>query len=257
MECRLRDMTYSAKILVDIAYTREKQKIIRRNVELARMPVMLRSNKCWLYGANNAQMELMNECPLDPGGYFIINGTEKVILVQEQLSKNRVIVEADEKNSIITASVTSSTHERKSKTYVTLKKDRIVLQHNVLVEAIPIVIILKALGGIADLDIMQLVGGLDGRYQDDFSANFEEATRAGVFTQQQALDYIGSRVKMGGRAKQPGGPPQARRSTIEEGLDALANLIIAHIPVEGLDFFPKAVYIALMVRRVFDGPLRS
>ncbi|KAI1461145.1 beta and beta-prime subunits of DNA dependent RNA-polymerase [Annulohypoxylon moriforme] len=250
MECRLRDMTYSAKILVDIAYTREKQKIIRRNVELARMPVMLRSNKCRLHGANNARMELMNECPLDPGGYFIINGTEKVILVQEQLSKNRVIVESDEKNSIITASVTSSTHERKSKTYVTLKKERIVLQHNVLVEAIPIVIILKALGGLTDFEIMQLVAGSDSRFQDDFAVNFEEATRAGVFTQHQALDYIGARVKMGGRGKQPGGPPTARRSTIEEGLDALANLIIAHIPVEGLDFYPKAVYIALMVRRV-------
>ncbi|XXG97729.1 DNA repair protein rhp57 [Hypoxylon texense] len=250
MECRLRDMTYSAKILVDIAYTRDRQKIIRRNVELARIPVMLRSNKCRLYGANNAQMELMNECPLDPGGYFIINGTEKVILVQEQLSKNRVIVEADEKNSIITASVTSSTHERKSKTYVTLKKDRIVLQHNVLIEAIPIVIVLKALGGLSDFEIMQLIAGDYGIFQDDFAVNFEEATKAGVFTQQQALDYIGSRVKMGGRVKQPGGPLQARRSTIEEGLDALANIIIAHIPVEGLDFYPKAIYIALMVRRV-------
>ncbi|KAI1388297.1 beta and beta-prime subunits of DNA dependent RNA-polymerase [Hypoxylon trugodes] len=250
MECRLRDITYSAKILVDIAYTREKQKIIRRNVELARMPVMLRSNKCRLYNANNAQMELMNECPLDPGGYFIINGTEKVILVQEQLSKNRVIVEADEKNSVIMASVTSSTHERKSKTYVVWKKDRIMLQHNVLVENIPIVIALKALGGLSDYEIMYLVCGSDGRFQDDFAVNFEEATRNGVFTQQQALDFIGARVKMGGRGRQAGGPPQARRSTIEEGLDALSNLIIAHISVEGLDFYPKAIYIAMMVRRV-------
>ena len=50
-------------------------------------------------------MFLLNECPLDPGGYFIVNGTEKVILVQEQLSKNRVIVETD-KNKDIQASVT-------------------------------------------------------------------------------------------------------------------------------------------------------
>ncbi|KAK7752346.1 DNA-directed RNA polymerase III complex subunit Rpc2 [Diatrype stigma] len=251
MECRLRDMAYSAKILVDIAYTRERQRIIRRNVELARMPVMLRSNKCRLYGANNAQMELMNECPLDPGGYFIINGTEKVILVQEQLSKNRVIVEADEKNNIISASVTSSTHERKSKTYVLLKKDRINLQHNVLTEPVPIIIVLKALGGLSDYEIITLVAGSDGRFQDDFVINFDEAVKAGVFTQQQALEYIGARVKMGGRAPKPGGgAPQPRRSNVEEGLDALANIIIAHIPVEGLDFHPKAVYVALMVRRV-------
>ncbi|KAH6657687.1 DNA-directed RNA polymerase III subunit RPC2 [Truncatella angustata] len=250
-ECRLRDMTYSAKILVDIAYPREKVRVVRRNVELARIPVMLRSNKCRLYGANNDQMAQMGECPLDPGGYFIVGGTEKVILVQEQLSKNRIIVEADDKNHVISASVTSSTHERKSKTYVMMKKDRLQLVHNVLTEPIPIVIVMKALGGLSDFEIMQLVAGTDGRFQDDFVVNFEEAAKEGVFTQHQALDHIGARVKMGGRAK-PGGSsfPQPRRSNVEEGLDALANIIIAHIPVEGLDFFPKAMYVALMTRRV-------
>lgn len=34
------------------------------------------------------------------GGYFVANGTEKVILIQEQLSKNRIIVEADKKGTI-------------------------------------------------------------------------------------------------------------------------------------------------------------
>lgn len=248
MECRLRDMTYAAPILVDIQYIRDKQKIIRKNVPLGRMPVMLRSCKCRLSGANNAQMEAMNECPLDPGGYFIINGTEKVILIQEQLSKNRVIVEADTKNNLISASVTSSTHERKSKTYVTLKKDRIVMTHNVLVEAIPIVIILKAFGGLSDHDIMQLVAGSDCRYQDEFVVNFDEATREGVFTQHQALDFVGARVKMGSRRAAFG--PQVRKNNVEEGLDALANVVIAHVPIEGLDFYPKAIYVAMMTRRV-------
>lgn len=248
MECRLRDMTYAAPILVDIVYIRDKQKIMRRNIPLGRMPVMLRSSKCRLGGANNSQMEAMNECPLDPGGYFIINGTEKVILIQEQLSKNRVIVEADEKNNVISASVTSSTHERKSKTYVTLKKNKIMLTHNVLVEGIPIVIILKALGGLSDYEIMQLVAGSDGRYQDEFVINFDEATKAQVFTQHQALEYIGQRVKMGSRKGHFG--PQVRRNNVEEGLDALANLVIAHVPIEGLDFYPKAIYVAMMTRRV-------
>ncbi|KAH8770127.1 hypothetical protein F5883DRAFT_493775 [Diaporthe sp. PMI_573] len=249
MECRLRDMTYAAPIIIDIAYIRDRKKIIRRNVPLARMPIMLKSSKCVLAGATNHKMELMNECPLDPGGYFIIGGTEKVILIQEQLSKNRVIVEADEKKELIQASVTSSTHERKSKTYVILKKDRIILRHNVLVEDIPIAIILKALGGLSDYEVMQLVAGSDGRYQDDFALNFDEATRVGVFTQQQALEYIGARVRMGSKGKPQFGPAP-RRNNVEEGLDALANIILAHVSIEGLDFYPKAIYIAMMTRRV-------
>ena len=252
-ECRLRDMTYAAPVVVDITYSRDRMKIIRKDVPLCRLPVMLKSAICYLHGANNAQMEVMNECPLDPGGYFIINGTEKVILIQEQLSKNRVIVEADEKTGSVSASVTSSTHERKSKTYVMLKKDRIVLDHNVLMEAIPIVIILKALGGLSDYDIMELVCGGDSRYQDDFMLQFFEATKVGVYTQQQALEYIGVRVKMGGSSgpKVPGRFSSiARRTPVEEGLDALANLIVAHVVIDGLDFYPKAIYIAMMVRRV-------
>ncbi|TLD25016.1 hypothetical protein PspLS_05716 [Pyricularia sp. CBS 133598] len=250
MECRLRDMTYAAPIKVDIAYFRDKKKVLRKNVTLGRMPIMLKSSNCWLSGANNAEMEDMNECPLDPGGYFIINGTEKVILIQEQLSKNRVIVEADEKNNVISASVTSSTHERKSKTYVTLKKERITLAHNTLVEPIPIAIILKALGGLPDHEIIQLVAGEDARYQDDFAVNFDDAARAGVFTQQQSLEYIGSRVKMGSnRFKSPGGQAP-RRNNAEEGLEALANMIIGHVPILDLDFYPKACYVAMMVRRV-------
>lgn len=242
-------MTYAAPVVVDITYSRDRKKIIRKDVPLFRMPIMLKSAKCCLSGANNSEMEVMNECPLDPGGYFIVNGTEKVILIQEQLSKNRIIVEADDKTGGVSASVTSSTHERKSKTYVWFKKDRITLAHNVLVENIPIVIILKALGGLSDYEIMELVAGGDMRYQDDFLINFDEATKAGVYTQQQALEYIGVRVKMGGpRNRLFNSAP--RRTHAEEGLDALANIIIAHVTIEGLDFYPKAIYIAMMVRRV-------
>ena len=107
---------------------------------------MLRSNKCNLAGRNEAQLAKMTECPLDPGGYFVVKGTEKVILVQEQLSKNRIIVEMDGRGAGVTvqASVTSSTHERKSKTYVICKYGRILLRHNSMHEDVPVVIVLKA-----------------------------------------------------------------------------------------------------------------
>jgi DNA-directed RNA polymerase III subunit RPC2 len=105
-ECRLRDMTYAAPIRVDIKYVRGKRIIARKGIPIGRLPIMLRSSKCRLTGKTDRQMAHMNECALDPGGYFIVNGTEKVILVQEQLSKNRVIVEADPKKGVVSASVT-------------------------------------------------------------------------------------------------------------------------------------------------------
>ncbi|CCD24971.1 DNA-directed RNA polymerase III core subunit RET1 NDAI_0E01550 [Naumovozyma dairenensis CBS 421] len=240
-ECRLRDMTYSAPIYVDIEYTRGRNIIMHKDVEIGRMPIMLRSNKCTLYGADEKQMAKLNECPLDPGGYFIVNGTEKVILVQEQLSKNRIIVEADEKKGIVQASVTSSTHERKSKTYVITKNGKIYLKHNSIAEEIPIVIVLKACGIVSDLEIMQLVCGNDSSYQDIFAVNLEEAAKLNLYTQQQALEFIGAKVKTMRRQK---------LSILQEGIEAIATTVVAHLTVEALDFREKALYMAMMTRRV-------
>lgn len=243
-ECRLRDLTYSAPIYVDVEYTRGR-KIIRHNdLEIGRMPVMLRSNKCMLDGLDERQMAQVDECPLDPGGYFVVNGTEKVILVQEQLSKNRIIVEADDKKGIVQASVTSSTHERKSKTYVITKNGKIYLKHNSIGEDVPIVIVLKAAGITSDLEILQLVCGSNPHYQDLFVVNFEEAARLEVFTQQQALLYLGKRVKTIRRAGAP------KLSQLQEGIEAIATTIVAHLTVSNLQFKEKAFYMAMMARRV-------
>jgi DNA-directed RNA polymerase III subunit RPC2 len=109
-QCRLRDATYSAPLYVEIEFVRDGKRIVRKDVPIGRLPIMLRSNKCVLASKSEAQLAAMNECPLDPGGYFVVKGTEKVILVQEQLSKNRIIVEIDPAKSMISASVTSSVY---------------------------------------------------------------------------------------------------------------------------------------------------
>ena len=105
-ECRLRETTYAAPILVDISYWRGVREVRRKGVCIGRLPIMLRSSKCILSSAAEKDMGRLQECPLDPGGYFIVNGTEKVILIQEQLSKNRILVEKDLRNVDVQASVT-------------------------------------------------------------------------------------------------------------------------------------------------------
>ncbi|OXV11421.1 hypothetical protein Egran_00819 [Elaphomyces granulatus] len=243
-ECRLRDMAYAAPIVVDFEYVRGRQRVMRRGVAIGRMPVMLRSSKCVLSNKSAAEMHLLNECPLDPGGYFIVNGTEKVILVQEQLSKNRVIVETDPKKEIVQASVTSSSNERKSKSYVILKKDRLYLRHNVMGEDVPLAILLKAMGVLSDKEMMLLVAGVDEVYQEDVAINFEEAVKLGIYTQQQALDWIGSRIKINRKHSTYG------RTHIQEAIEAISSIIISHVEVTNMNFRPKAIYVAHMARRV-------
>ena len=106
-ECRLRSLTYCAPILVDISYTVDgKIEKIRNNICIGKIPIMLGSNHCRLKGKNYKELSAMKECPYDPRGYFIINGVEKVILIHEQMSQNRIIVEYDTKGKNLSANVT-------------------------------------------------------------------------------------------------------------------------------------------------------
>ena len=140
----------------------------------------------------------------------------------------------------------SHTANVKTKTYVLVKKGQILLKHNSLSEDIPIVIALRAMGIQSDQEIMHLAAGDDAAYQDEFSLNIEEAAKAGVFTQEQALDYVGSRLKPD-RFAGFGAPKKTFR---QQAVDKLANTIIPHVTVHAMNFRPKALYMAFMARRV-------
>ena len=120
------------------------------------------------------------------------------------------------------------------------------MKHNVLNEDIPIVLIFKAMGVHSDNEILVMVAGQDATYQDLFSINFEECAKLGVHTQHEALEYLGARIKM--VRKSVAGMP--RRVYSQDALEALRAVILTHVPVEGLNFKPKALYVAYMVRRV-------
>uniref|UniRef100_A0A0L8H2E6 DNA-directed RNA polymerase subunit beta n=1 Tax=Octopus bimaculoides TaxID=37653 RepID=A0A0L8H2E6_OCTBM len=241
-ECRLRDMTYSAPITVDIEYTRGQQRIIRNNLPIGRMPIMLRSSNCVLTGKSPSELAKLKECPMDPGGYFIVKGTEKVILIQEQMSKNRMIVDIDKKG-YIECSVTSSTHERKSKTYVITKQSRYYLKHNIFTEDIPVAIAFKGMGIECDQEIIQMIG-CEEEVLASIAPCMEECHKAQVYTCNQALRYIGSKVRVRRMWNEP------KKSKLEEARDILHGVILAHVPVVQWNFKVKAAYLALMVRRV-------
>ena len=86
-QCRLRDCTYSAPLYVNVKYTRQRQIVTKNGVQIGKIPIMLRSDRCVLNGKSEEELAELKECAYDPGGYFVVRGVEKVILMQEQLSK--------------------------------------------------------------------------------------------------------------------------------------------------------------------------
>ena len=246
MECRLTDTTYSGKIFVDIEYTNEAHVKKQRDVHIGNLPVMLRSDLCHLKGKNESELARMGECPTDPGGYFVVKGTEKVILVQEQLSKNRIIVMTEPKKDLVTAEVTSSTHDRVVKTYVTTKGKRLYLRHNSFKELIPIVVALKAMGITSDKEIIQLICGPNEKFHEAFGPSSQEAAKLRIFTRKQALEWIAARVA----PTQERDDRYGRLSPVDIATQALATMVLGHVPVRDLNFRPKCIYLATMARRV-------
>uniref|UniRef100_A0A2P2MN96 DNA-directed RNA polymerase n=1 Tax=Rhizophora mucronata TaxID=61149 RepID=A0A2P2MN96_RHIMU len=249
--CRLSDMTYAAPIFVNIEYIHgshdQKTKVEKNDVIIGRMPIMLRSCQCVLSGKNEAELARLGECPLDPGGYFIVKGTEKVILIQEQLSKNRIIIGTDKKGNI-NASVTSSTETTKSKTVIQMEKGKMYLFLNQFAKKIPIMVVLKAMGMESDQEVVQMVGR-DPQYSAMLLPSIEECASHEIYTQQQALDYLEAQVK---RSSYAGAPVKENRA-----LTILRDVFLANVPVYKNNFHPKCIYVGVMLRRMMEAMLNK
>ncbi|RWS29282.1 DNA-directed RNA polymerase III subunit RPC2-like protein [Leptotrombidium deliense] len=253
-ECRLRDVTYCAPITVDIEHKRGNDRVIRTGLVIGRMPIMLRSHNCVLYNKKFAELIKLKECPHDPGGYFVVNGSEKVILIHEQLSRNRILIEEGP-----ICQVTSTTAERKSRTNIAInKKKQIVMKHNSFTDdGINIFVVFKAMGFESDSEIVELICGSlynNGDVDPNFLiATIEACHRAEVWTNEQALRYMANKLKAKNTAPSGGKPffpEQRRKSPIEIVRELLSTTIIAHIPVIGFNFRLKAIYLAQMVKRL-------
>jgi DNA-directed RNA polymerase subunit B len=146
LECRIRNLTYMIPVYVSV---RLEGEITTREIELKLMdlPVMLRSDIDPLSKMTHEELISIGEDPRDPGGYFIINGSEKVIVAQEDLASNTIIVDYGQEGTGVThtAKVISAARGRRSQLIVDRKKDG-VFYVNFQGHKMPVVILMVALG---------------------------------------------------------------------------------------------------------------
>jgi len=95
-EARLRNLTYSAPITMEITVKKDNQ-VDSEVVEIGKIPVMVGSKICNNHGLTKEQRIESYDDPNDPGGYFIINGNERVMVMAEDLAENQPFIEDDKK----------------------------------------------------------------------------------------------------------------------------------------------------------------
>jgi len=118
------------------------------------------------------------------------------------------------------------------------------LKQNSVSEDVPIVVLFKAMGIQSDREVFELVVGDDHEYGDMFSINLEECANMEIFSQQQALEWLGTKVRVPKRGSIQRGKPQ------DEAREFINDFILAHVPVINGNLRPKIMYIAVMARRV-------
>ena len=239
-EARLRNLTYSAPIHLEMILVENGREGQPVDVYSGEMPVMLKSKLCDLSRMSEEELIAAGEDPLDPGGYFIINGSERVIVTQEDLASNSILVERDERAATEVSKIFSTHRGFRALVIVERKKDGLL---RVSFPAVPghvqFVILMRALGLEKDREIVDAVSD-DPEVVKELFENLQEAVE--VKTKEEALDLIGRRVAIG----------QTKEYRLQRAQEVLDRYLLPHIGLRPADRIQKAYYLGRMAERTIE-----
>ena len=263
-DARLRNLTYAAPLFVDINVTYVeidntnggKQCVKKRlfpNVHLGKVPVMVGSEYCLLKNQAHMNPARVGECAEDMGGYFIIQGGERVCISQERMSENRPFVfrnnrnSAKEKEVIEVKSIGPDNDQVPKSNSVRMmyhpKNNQIIMLRATLPRMkapVPLIVLFRALGVTSDRDMIDLILGAEGDSIFDSIIDESIAEAAHVQTQEQAIECMSTYVKTWSTR---GSRPQMVVR------DILAEELFPHIGSED-KAYEKACFLAHMTRKV-------
>ncbi|KAI9330089.1 DNA-directed RNA polymerase II subunit RPB2 [Obelidium mucronatum] len=185
-QARLRNLTYAAPLYVDvsmnvrraiIADDGEQEWVMEGNgmaptrTHIGDMPIMLKSDFCTLSECDNERLYELGECTYDQGGYFVINGSEKVLIGQERMASNHVYVfhkaqPATYQYSCEIRSQVEKGSKMASSLFIKMLHAKGERAHGGQVirtslpyikSEVPIVIVFRALGTVSDREIMEKI----------------------------------------------------------------------------------------------------
>lgn len=246
MEARIRNLTYAAPLYLEMSLVVDGRERAPEIVYIGNLPVMLKSKICPLSKMTADELMEIGEDPLDPGGYFIVNGSERVIVGFEDLAPNRILVDSEKTGAttVYKAKIFSTTVGFRARIEAKMKGDGgIYVSIPGIPSELPFVVLMKALGVEEDIKIAEMVS-LESEIQDELEASFEKAS--GIFTVKDALIFIGNRLA----------PGQAEEYRIKKAEALIDKNLFPHLGRKPENRFDKACFLAEVARRIIELKLK-
>jgi DNA-directed RNA polymerase beta subunit len=236
VEARLRNLTYAAPCFIEVSAHINGVQRESFTTQIGNLPIMLKSKNCHLCKLSREELIDKGEDPDDPGGYFIVNGTEKVLIDIEDLAANKFMVEqASTGPSQYSGRVFSEKGSYKIPHTVEKLKDGIFYLSFTRVKRIPVIVVLKALGLLKDEDIMKFIS--KERQFDEVYINLMEFVD--IKNEEEAMDWIAKRI----------GITQARDIRLERMNDIVDRYLLPHIGISNEDRMFKAYNLCKILKK--------
>jgi len=236
IEARLRKITYSAPCFIEVSAEINGVQRELFTTQIGSLPIMLKSKYCHLKGLSRDELIEQGEDPDDPGGYFIINGTEKVLIAVEDLAANKMLIENTPIGvSEYTGKLFSERGSFKIPHTLEKMKDGLFYLTFTRVKRIPVITLLKALGLTKDEEIMRFVSAT--KQYDDVIINLFEFVE--IKSDEEALDYIAKRI----------GITQSKEIRIERMQEILDKYLLPHLGTTQRDRIYKAYNLCKLLKK--------
>lgn len=234
-EARLRNITYAAPIFLDIIpLFNGIERPTYSDVFIGEIPVMVKSRLCYLSHMTNEELIEAGEDPDDPGGYFIVNGSERVLVGIEDLVPNKIMT--TEETSGTVAKVFSTRHGFRARCVVTRNSDGMLkVEFPATPPDLSFIQLLRILGLEKDEDILRAFSD-DRIIQNDVLLNLEAEQ---CKTREEAVQTLSKRIS-------PGQPEEFRLSRLD---NLIGTYLLPHLGVEPADRAKKSYYLIRMAQR--------
>jgi DNA-directed RNA polymerase II subunit RPB2 len=254
-EARLKSLTYKAEMICNVLVEIDKHEpngavnthtTILKDVKIGALPIMLGSDLCLTHGMHRFAKQNIGECVYDDGGYFVIDGKEKVIVAQERTVTNKMYVQRSKKPNYDFQGLIRCTQDEgaifpKVVRFWSNLKDGITVEIPKVKGKIPLFVLFRAMGIASDKEVLEYIfNDIDAASKKQLDFIYPSIREGSIlYLQQEAMNYIQKRTSF------PENPDHVKYILLYD--------LFPNIPVgESGVLHKKIIYLGTLIREFVD-----